>query len=78
MVDDGRPAWLKASTPLPNRPSQYELFYGDGYNVERQTCTHQSGLDCTAGWTPVSFYDQAEPNAFSYDSSGNAPIPNIA
>jgi photosystem II stability/assembly factor-like uncharacterized protein len=72
-AEPGAPSWLKASTPLPSRPNQYELFYGNPYNVVRQTCTHQSGLDCTAGWTTVGFFNLDEPNGFSYDAAGNAP-----
>jgi photosystem II stability/assembly factor-like uncharacterized protein len=70
----GRPSWLKTSTALPNRPNQFELFFGNPINVTRQTCTNQRGLNCTGPWTAVTVNPNGhEPNGFSFNASGNAP-----
>ena len=71
----GRPSWLKVSTPLPGNPNRYDLFFGNPYNVVRQTCTNQSGQNGSGPWTSVTVgpgEDAHESNGFSFDASGSA------
>jgi photosystem II stability/assembly factor-like uncharacterized protein len=69
----GRPSWLKASTALAGHPNQFDLFFGNAYNVVRQTCNNQTGLNCANPWTSVTinFDGLHDPNGFSFDASGN-------
>jgi photosystem II stability/assembly factor-like uncharacterized protein len=68
----GRPSWLDVSTALTENRNQFDLFFGNPYNVVRQTCGSQAGLDCNSPWTNVTVDPNFhESNGFSFDASGN-------
>jgi len=69
----GRASWLKASTALQGHSNRFDLFFDNAYNVIRQTCTDQGGLNCNNPWSGVTinFRGLHDPNGFSFDASGN-------
>ena len=87
--DDGGTTWNTIiSGSCPNRPPQVlttlsrdgdsnhiDVYYGDGVNMQRQTCTNTGGpgTRCSTTWSSLNF-DHTDHSDLVFDPSDNCPV----
>jgi hypothetical protein len=73
----GRPSFVETHLSSDGDPTHFDIYFGNAYNVVRQTCTSGgSGMRCSGPWTNVTVGPNEtphDPNDIAYGSSGNSP-----
>jgi hypothetical protein len=66
--------WVKTHRSADGIASHFDLYFGSGANMVRQTCTNSggAGLRCSTSWTNVTV-DHADQNDLAFSTSGNCP-----
>ncbi len=67
-----RPPWVKTHLSSDGNASHFDVYFGSGLQVVRQTCTNTGGpgLRCSTTWTNVSV-DHADQNDLAFSTSSN-------
>jgi hypothetical protein len=73
----GRPSFVETHLSVDGDPTHFDIYFGNAYNVVRQTCTSVgSGLRCSGPWTGVTVGPNEtphDPNDITYGATGNSP-----
>jgi len=67
-----REPWVGTHLSADGSPNHFDIYFGSGLSVVRQTCTNTGGpgLRCSTSWNAVNL-DHADQNGLAFSSSSN-------
>jgi photosystem II stability/assembly factor-like uncharacterized protein len=73
----GRPSFVKTHLSADENPAHFDIYFGNPYNVVRQTCTSGgAGLRCSTSWNFITVGPNEsphDPNDLTFGATGNSP-----
>jgi hypothetical protein len=68
-----REPWVATHLSSDGNPSHFDIYFGSGLNVYRQTCTNTGGpgLRCSTSWSSALTIDHSDQNGLAFSTSGN-------
>lgn len=71
---DNRPSFIKTAKSVTGNSNQFDLYYGNGTNLFRNTCTEGAkGPSLSATWQTLNV-DHADPSDIAFDSTNAQPL----
>lgn len=72
-INGGRPIWVRTGRSVTGEPSRFDLYLGDGVQLQRRTFAHGPAGPSGGSWSTLSV-DHADPSDVAFAGDGRSPI----